>query len=297
MSHWEGSRCIADVTTSLARRIILNLRKGRSMLSGDSSLDVVLACLVVFLAIYLLGPPILIYNIQRFKQQPTLLRFDLDETPPPGAAGRYFRSQDRQFTALGFERLDSMTLPDAVPNVKALLVMYCHRRTLDLALVTMMYGLNPQSKTVNVQSSYVEILSRFKDGNLELIQTNNVQMLGSFPESSLTRTYRFPQVDKVERLFELHCKLLERDHPAGKKFIRLDEEFDGDCVAYLQQVFSETYEKQIGTGYLCHSPESEDYRPTVKGALLMTWRELWPFKQVLWEGVRASAKRLERELS
>src|SRR5436190_1632991 len=113
-------------------------------MSGNPNFDFLcFACMLGFLVLYVFGCPCLIYQTQRFKARPALLRFDLDMTPPPGSAGRFFHSQDEQFQALGFTRLDCLTLPDAVPNVKALLVMYSHRRNQDLGLVTMMYGLNP----------------------------------------------------------------------------------------------------------------------------------------------------------
>lgn len=248
--------------------------------------------------LYFFGTPWLIYHGQRFKACPAVMRFDLDETPPPGVAGEYFRSMDNQLQALGFERRDCLTLPDAVPNVKALVVMYVNRRTEDLAMSTMIYAMNPVSHAVSMKTSYVEILARYKDDELEVLHTNNVQMLGSFPTSRGSRAYRFPHVEDLARLFELHQKLLDRDRPSGRKYIRLDAEFGGDCVTYLQTAaFRESYDKQIETGYLKYHAEDHTYRPTIMGAHLMTWRELWPIKQVLWEGTKAQAKRLERELS
>lgn len=240
--------------------------------------------------------PLVIYRTQRFNSSPTLQRFDLDESPPPGKAGKYFRSMDKQFAAIGFERLDCMALPDALPNVRALMVMYQNRRTKDLALATMMYGIDLRTDEVNLCSSYVEIVARYKDDEIKVIQTNNVQLLGSFPPSAGEITYRFPQITKVEDLFDLHCKLIERDGPQGKKYVRLDTDFRGDCLAYLQAVLVESYDKQIGTGYLTRDPDSDDYRPTLKGAFLMSWAQQTPLKEYLWNQVTIKARRLAREL-
>ncbi|MDB5392385.1 MAG: hypothetical protein JWM11_8031 [Planctomycetaceae bacterium] len=265
-------------------------------MSGDFDL-LLLKCALTVLVLYLFVPPTLIYFLQRFRANPTLIPFDLEQQTPPGEAGRYFMEVDQQFAALGFDRRAALTLPDAVPNVKALLVFYANRRSKDVALTAIMYGLNPVDQTVAMKSSYVEILARFQDGELEALHTNNVRMLGSFPTTPGSRTYRFPHLEDLSRLFELHQKLLERDRPVGRKYIRTDEEFDGDCVAYMHTVFRETYDRQIGTGYLYFQPSQQVYRPTIKGALFMTWRELFPIKQILWEGAKAQAKRLEQELS
>ena len=265
------------------------------IMSGE--LDVYSKCVLIGLALYIFVPPLLIYSLQRFKADPAVLRFDLNTLTPPGSAGIYFLEMDWQFEELGFERREGLTLPDAVPNVKALLVMYANDRTRDMALVAIMYGFNPVDQTVALKSSYVEILAGFKDDEPRILQTNNAQMLGSFPAKPGSSTYRFPHVADMRRLFELHNKLLERDHPAGRKYIRPDEDFDGDCAAYMQTVFRETYERQIGTGYLSYQPKDRIFRPTIKGALLMTWCELFPIKQIRWAGVKARGKRLEQELS
>ena len=37
---------------------------------------------------------------------------------------------------------------------------------------------------------------------------------------------------------------------------------------------------QIDTGYMYLSPHERLYRPTWKGAFLMTWGQLWPFKAI-----------------
>jgi hypothetical protein len=263
-------------------------------MSGE--LDFFSYCALFAFGLYVLAPPALIYFSQRFKANPSLQRFDLDKLPPPGNAGRYLQEMDQQFQSLGFERRAGLTLPDAVPNVKALLVLYANHRSRDMALVAIMYGLNPVDHKVALKSSYVEILSSFKDDDCRALQTNNAQLLGSFPASPGSVTYRFPAVEDMQRLFDLHNQLLERDRPSGRKYIRADEEFGGDDVAYMQAVLRETYDRQIGTGYLSFQPQEQSYRPTVKGALLMTWRELFPVKQILWEGVKAHARRLAREL-
>lgn len=264
-------------------------------MSGDFELLLFNCGLTVF-ALYLLGPPAVIYFLQRFTANPSFIRFDLDQQPPPGNAGRYFLELDQQFTELGFDRRDCFTLPDAVPNVKALLVIYANPRSKDMALAAIMYGINPADQSVTMKSSYVELLAGFKDGDLRVLQTNNTQMLGTFPASAGSRTYRFPHIEDLPRLFELHQKLLERDRPVGQKYIRPDDEFEGDFAAYMLAIFRETYDRQIGTGYLSYQPDQQIYRPTIKGALLMTWRELWPIKQILWQGVQTQAKRLERDL-
>ena len=62
--------------------------------------------------------------------------------------------------------------------------------------------------------------------------------------------------------------------------LRLDEEFRGDAIAYLQSDMIEELERAVGFHYLRLDARAGIYRPTLKGAFLMTWREMWPIKAI-----------------
>ena len=69
--------------------------------------------------------------------------------------------------------------------------------------------------------------------------------------------------------------------------MRLDESFGGDEVAYLQACMKEEFEHATKIGYMRLGLGETFYRPTLRGAYLMTWKELPPFKQ--WRARRARA--------
>lgn len=248
------------------------------------------------LALYLFALPALIYCTCKLKAHPAFGRFDPYETPPPGPAGRYFSEVDKELKRLGFEWREGLTLPDLTENAKALTFTYSHPQSLDLALIVVAWSVDPTSRSVNMTAYYVEYLARYRDGNVLRLDTNNNRVLGSFPATAQSQTFRFPHVEDVERLLKLHEKVQLREPPTGRKYSRLDEEFQGDCAEYMLTVFREEFERQVGTGYLYYSAKDDAYRPTIKGALLMTWKQLWPFKGILTAGIAAQGKRLEREL-
>src|SRR5438132_1619076 len=69
------------------------------------------------------------------------------------------------------------------------------------------------------------------------------------------------------RAYHLHQALVERHGTSSSKFLRLDEEFDGDAREYLAQAaLLEELNAQVGTGYLYLSEEEEVFRATLKGA-------------------------------
>ena len=59
-------------------------------------------------------------------------------------------------------------------------------------------------------------------------------------------------------------------------------------------VIEETFAAQVPTGYLV--PCAGGYRPTIYGACIMTWQELWPFKALRKMSRKTAAERLLREL-
>ena len=51
---------------------------------------------------------------------------------------------------------------------------------------------------------------------------------------------------------------------------------EGQAEPYLCSVIVESYEEQVGFGWLYLDSAAGVYRPTWKGAFLMTWGLLWP---------------------
>jgi hypothetical protein len=89
--------------------------------------------------------------------------------------------------------------------------------------------------------------------------------------------------------------LAERFRQSGRPRLRLDTDFGGDATRYVAEaVLEETFRDQIGTGYLAET--AGGFRPTLKGALIMTWQELWPLKNLRRRRERQHAERLLSEL-
>jgi hypothetical protein len=139
-----------------------------------------------------------------------------------------------------------------------------------------MYGDLPQGP--RVQTAYVEFVTRLRDGTGVL--TNNTEVLGAFPSRPHLTTGRFPMVQETGKLYRLHRALVDRNGSSAGAVLRLDAEFHGDAVAYVSRILVEQLEEQIGTGYMYRAAGGKWYWPTWKGALLMTWGQLWPFKPI-----------------
>lgn len=224
---------------------------------------------------YLVGPFLIRRNVTH-PLEPDLVPFPPDLPSLPNDVAATFSAATRQLGAVGFEVLSGFGLPRQMPNVKAVVLLFANRATKDMAMATAIYGEAADGSTL--QTHYVEIASVFRDETV--VQTNNCDQLSAFRARPPVHTTQFPQVADAARLFRLHAALCRRFAPAALKAMPLDEEFGGDAQAYLAAALREELDRQIPTGYMERDEAAGIYRPTVKGAFLMTWGELFPFKQI-----------------
>jgi hypothetical protein len=241
----------------------------------------------VLLIPYVLGP-ILIRFTLRQSAEPEIVPFDVDDPELPDKVATYFRRVSEALEPLGFDVVAAMALPKQVPRVKAVLLMLANRTSKDAALASVLYAQQPDG--TQVHNAFVEYVARFRDGTL--VQTNNSKELNAFAPRPDQITTQFPMVRVAGRLYRLHQAMVERHGGTGRKILRLDEEFHGDAVAYLAQSLVEELDSQIETGYMYRSRQEPAYWPTWKGAFLMTWGQLWPFKAIR----RARRDRKARQL-
>ena len=92
----------------------------------------------------------------------------------------------------------------------------------------------------------------------------------------------------------MHQRFVQSHMPSGRQYLRLDEDFNGNRPDSLLGSLIEQFQEQLATGYLKYNEFDETFRPTVKGALLMTWSQLWPFKGMQANAMWANGRRLER---
>jgi hypothetical protein len=253
---------------------------------------VVLGAVLLFLLLTYVGGPLLIHRTMRLPTEPRLIPFALDHPSLPPEDARDFQAVADQLRPAGFEPVAGLAAPEQAPKVRAILLLLANRKARDLAMATTMYA--DSTAGPPRRSFYVEFVSRFRDGTVVL--TNNTSQAGVFgPRPTHTAGY-FPAVKEADRLYRLHQQLVAR-HPAGAKVLRLDEEFGGDARAAVAASMVEEMEAQVKIGYLYLSTHEQVYRPTCKGAFLMTWKLLWPLNAIRKARRERAAARLTAELT
>lgn len=240
---------------------------------------------------YVVGPFLVRRNVTH-KLDPDLVPFPPDLPSLPDDVAATFGAATRQLGGVGFEVLSGFGLPRQMPNVKAVVLLLANRATKDMAMATAIYG--EAADGTRMQAHYVEIAACFRDDTV--VQTNNCDQLSAFRTRPPLYATQFPGVKDAARLFRLHTALCRKYAQAAPKSMPLDEEFGGDARAYLAAALREELDLQVPAGYMCRDEAAGIYYPTIKGAFLMTWGELFPFKQVRLLRRARKAKELLAEL-
>jgi hypothetical protein len=141
---------------------------------------------------------------------------------------------------------------------------------------------------------YVEFTTRYQDG--QVFNTHNSAAAGSFPPAPQTRTTRLPWIQDITHVYRIHDAITRAKGGGGRKILRLDESFAGDEVAFLQACMKEELQHASEAGYIWLRRDGAVYLATIRGAYLMTWKELPPIKRWLAQCARARTERLLLEV-
>jgi len=264
------------------------------MLTSQSSL---LQLVTYVAAAYYLLSPILILLITRLNVAPRFVPFDPRKESPSTEAASHFSAMQTALVQMGFRLVAGFVIHDFAPQVRTFAQVYVNESTQDSAMVSSVVRVGPGHELV-VQAQYLEFVSHFHSGLLELIQTNNNDSAPSvFAEWPKERTVRISNVNDAARLYQIHQAAVCRFAPTEQKTNRLLDEYGGDVIRYFHEaVFREPLENQAKLGCLHLDKRHNCYRPTVKGAYLMAWKLLWPIKAIRVARARSLARRLESEL-
>ena len=255
---------------------------------GILEILLLIACGVLLLALFpFVVGPVFIYFTHKQAAQPDLVPFTPGQTPLPANVDKFFSDACWALDAAGFKIITGMFLPRQIEHVIAGLVFVVNRQERDSAIVVALHGEAPG--IMPFTQMHVEFVTRFKNGRL--VQTANAETLGAFPTPENAVNSFLPSIKDPRQLYRIHQAQVKL-HGSGEKVLRLDDDFAGDAVRYIQFALIEELDNACQFGYMRLDAAESVYRPTIKGACLMTWQELWPIK-----GFRlARRRRRERRL-
>ncbi len=243
---------------------------------------------------YVIGP-ILVYRKHRMPFQQEFYPL-LDEELTTVAATPGFKEKIDDLESIGFERVANL---QSITSSATLYTAVFHNfSTLERAHVSVITSVNHQpscdeaagpSKPI-FKVLYTEFTSCFAN-SLE-VNTNNSstpRVFGITPDKQVTS---LPGVVNASQIYAVH-RYLTASIPDEMEPLpsadRIAQRFSVD--------WSRTLRTQTELGYMFRDTATSTYRPTPKGALLMTWKMLWPVKPIRAYLVRKEAGRLVSTVS
>jgi hypothetical protein len=243
------------------------------------------ACgIVALVALPYAALPLLIKSTLTMAAEPVFLETEMSSLPP--ATRDFVQSRVPPLEALGFQLRALMVCPSAGNNVRNYVAILTEETSQTLAVVTVIAGVVEGRD--GDHAFYVEFTNRFV--NDEYVSTMNSDQLGAFPVLKGSTVLQVPQVKNEARLLSLH-KAGVKEFGANKvsEFRQIQ-----DWPLYLQTQMNKQFHKVAQkTGLLELDSATNNFRPTLYGAYIMTWGQIPPFKQIRESMLKAKAKRNE----
>lgn len=273
------------------------------------------------MAIYLLAP-LVTWFTWRMEVRTTVALRDTNERVY-SEAGEYIAATTRDLTALGFEPNFLADLPQALDNVRATVKRFSQSGNDDAAMIEV-FEIQVLGEW-KLHMMCVEFCADFIDDSE--ISTGNMSVLPCWPLADGKIMSLFPKEKNITRLYQAHQAICRHLAPNRTRIDHFISTHHRNATTYLQDGIRREHIPPLNAGYLYsvddevsfssasvplpgiesdqtaalhnpyaapqHSSLPSKFRPTLKGAYLMTWRLLWPVSRLsLWYHSYCSRQRL-----
>src|SRR5690349_915097 len=240
--------------------------------------------IVVAAAPYVLGP-LLVNQRQRQNPRPSFVPFDAAQHQVPQALAVAMQQNVASLEQAGFTMVADLYRMDRSTRMRVILL---DTPAGDLGLVL---GVLPIVKPERGVCA-VELVARFDDDRSLSVQ--NTPIPGAFARVPGRDKERFRKVRDPARLYRIYQALLARRYGATRRAL---PDHRQDPAGFLAAAMARELRQQVNTGYFWLDGSADAYRPTWRGAWLMCWKLLQPFRDIgAWRSDRR-ASALLRELN
>lgn len=189
----------------------------------------------------------------------------------PLGALDFFNQNTNDLEREGFSVVGDAVQSGFVPNVTTYIRLLVNRKAGDSVMCTWAETKVGDTKKTH---KYVEFCTEFSS-NKE-INTNNSSMPSAFKNIPEKRLLQFPQIQDIHQLYEMH----------KQETAKFDDRFTsrilpppGREIEHLSSSMTKDLDRQVKTGYLSFDRSASVYRPTFKGAFLMTMNTIFGGKK------------------
>ena len=194
-----------------------------------------------------------------------------EQTPPPVIES--VAAISPQLESLGFTNRGHFRISRSVPNGGAHVTLFENRQSRQYAKLFSTFS--TAGGTRKVTSTSLAFSTEFDDG-LTLVTANRKTQ----PLTPRIRTHEgslaVPWIGNPRRLYEIHNACITH---FGNSASRADIPIK-DPIDFLRNSQLKETAKFAESGYYYLDEDARVYRPTWRGAILMTWKLLWPAKPI-----------------
>jgi len=239
---------------------------------------IALAVIVIVALPFVLGPFLVRRNVRQ-KARPELQALDTESGELPAEVYQHFLRTVEVLKEDGFRVCGYYRQAGQATRVTLYLALFKNDAQHDLGLGAAMYAaVKGQS---SLRTSFVAFSTHFRDG-LQ-VNTGNTAQLGVHAEVPTRKGKTFPDVTDPRRLYRIHRALCSRWGRAETEPLPADAELP----ARVAQNMAGELQDQAAAGYYYLDSAGGCFRPTWKGAFLMTWKLCWPVTSIR-KALRAS---------
>jgi hypothetical protein len=208
-----------------------------------------------------------------------LFQFISYEALPP-TARNYFGMLIPALQAQGFSNPKFLYQSGQMDVTTCFLMLMKNHATGDMACAVDMHV---TVKHVYKNVNYLEFATDLSNG--VCINSNNIFQPNIHKADPENIVFKFPGLMDSRQLHQAHRGLVAR-HAQEEQCVLPSE---GMEIPHLCSSIVRTLDKQVEYGYYYKDGKTGDYRPTWKGAFLMTLRVAWPMRDIQLAALKAEA--------
>jgi uncharacterized protein DUF4253 len=231
-------------------------------------MDLLLIVVIVIAAVpYVIGP-MLTHQRQRRDARPTLEPFDPAKHPLSTTLSDAMQRNVALLGQAGYRQVADLFRADTTAQLRAVLMDTTGE---DIAVIVGAAAVARPERG----SCAVELVARFEGGRS--LTVHNSPLPGVFGPVPGKEKVRLRDVRDPVRLVRFYQALLAHRYGAVR---RERPDYQADPGAFLGAAMARELRQQLDTGYLWLDERAGVYCPTWKGAFLMTWKLLQPFRDI-----------------
>jgi hypothetical protein len=232
--------------------------------------------------IYLVGLPLLMKKMMLFNLDHPIDPIGPDDLTETQVAT--LLQYQGQLEALGFTEVGWLCIKEMVPGAQIYFVLMNHPTLRVASMATMTVGVSGDSdKAAQAKSPTIPVKWNIEFSSDALddsgYTTANINEAPTPGMEITSHSVRLPGEQDLARILKIHNARLNAKGFSEHQLKPLPVDLD-DWISELRKMERRQFDAAVQHGFLTPSADGRLLHITTKGAFLMTWSQLWPFKNI-----------------